>query len=63
MTPQQIKKMREALGWSVVKAAAKFQVSSKTWKRWEEEPSKMMPIHAVRLEKLYKFTFGRELEG
>ena len=61
MTPQQIKKMREALGWSVVKAAAKFQVSQKTWKRWEEEPSKMMIIHSVRLEKLYKFTFGREL--
>ena len=61
MTPQQIKKMREALGWSVVKAAAKFQVSPKTWKRWEEEPTQMMIIHADRLEKLYKFTFGREV--
>ena len=59
MTPQQIKKMREALGWSVVKAAAKFQVSPRTWKRWEEEPTKMMPIHEVRLERLYNFTFGR----
>ena len=58
MTPEKIKKLREALGWSVATAASKFQVSARTWTRWEASQTKMATVNQERLEKLYKFKFG-----
>ena len=58
MTPEKIRQLREALGWSVVKAASKFQVSARTWETWETAPTRMAAVNKDRLEKLYKFKFG-----
>lgn len=47
MTPEQLKKVREFEGWTVVDAARRFGVNRKTWKRWEAGECRIP--HAVRV--------------
>jgi transcriptional regulator with XRE-family HTH domain len=60
ITNKQIKELRLALGRSKEHMALHIGVAPSTWASWERDTTPMK-VFRVRLEKLYKFTFGKEV--
>lgn len=42
-TPDQLRRIREGMGWTSTDAASKVGVSANTWQRWER--GEVKPIH------------------
>jgi transcriptional regulator with XRE-family HTH domain len=52
MTGKKIRELRKALGLSYERAAAEIEVSERTWRRWENDEFKPLPVFAEKLKKL-----------
>lgn len=58
MRPEQIKKLRQAFGWSQQKLAEQLGVSLMTVLRWEKGYTEPSPLALEKLERLWKRKVG-----
>ena len=54
MTPDELRRIRQGMGWTQVEAAAKVGVAGNTWSRWEEGLVKPHPLREKDLQRLLK---------
>lgn len=52
MTPEELRRIREGMGWTQTQAAAKVNVAANTWARWER--GEVQP-HALREPVLQRY--------
>ena len=54
MTPQDLARIREGMGWTQTQAAAKVGVSMNTWARWERGEVAPHPLREPHLQRLLR---------
>lgn len=54
MTPDDLRRIRQGMGWTQVEAAAKVGVAANTWSRWEEGLVKPHTLRVPQLQRLLR---------
>lgn len=54
ITPVELKRIRQMMGWTQTEAAAKAGVAANTWSRWEEGLVKPHPLREPVLQRMLR---------
>jgi transcriptional regulator with XRE-family HTH domain len=54
MTPDELRRIREGMGWTQTQAAARLSVSANTWARWERGEVQPHPLREPVLQRFLR---------
>jgi transcriptional regulator with XRE-family HTH domain len=54
MTPEELRRIRDGMGWTQTEAADKVGVTRNTWARWERGEVEPHPLRAPLFERLLR---------
>lgn len=54
MTPEDLRRIRQGMGWTQTQAAAKVGVAANTWARWEQGLVVPHPLREPHLQRLLR---------
>lgn len=60
MTPEELRRIRDGMGWTQTEAAARLSVSANTWARWERGEVQPHPLREPVLQRYLKAAQRRE---